>query len=100
VAFRISTTRKSLGRFDAAENIAGAVTFSAMPRPFDQVGAPVVRGVSGGIGGERPGVEEQELPDAQAPADIKRKWLRVRLGWCRLRRHGLQESIEITDVVE
>src|SRR4249920_1107177 len=99
LTLEISTASEALRLFDAAENIASAVTFGAMPGPLDQVGTAIIPSVSVGIGDERLALEEEELPDAYVPANIERKRQRVRLGRRRLGWHGLQKRVEVTYVV-
>src|SRR5205085_12500699 len=73
LAFRIGPAGETLRGDDAAERIARAVTFGAMAKTVDKIGAAIPGGRMRGIGDKRFAVEEQQLPHADRGADVEWK---------------------------
>ena len=69
----VGTAGEALACDDAAKEIARRMTFGAVARPVDQIGAAIPRRVLVGSGCERLAVEEQEFPAAERAADVERK---------------------------
>ena len=60
-------------RVPGTEQIARRVAFAAVAQVPDQIGAAIPDRGLGGLGRERPGLEEQRLPDTQQKAEVERK---------------------------
>src|SRR5262249_49913955 len=99
-AVRIRTAGKALRRNDAAGGVARAMALRAMPGTVDEIGAAIPGRRLRWVGCKDLAIEEQELPEAKTTTHIERKCHVVVADPPRYWRQGLDESKEVTHVLE
>ncbi|MFN9943356.1 MAG: hypothetical protein ACK56I_28180, partial [bacterium] len=97
--FRVRPAGEAAAGRDVAGEGARRMTLDAMARPFDQVGAAVQLRALRGVRLERLAVEEGELPQAEAAADVEREGQRVVTHPALHRRQRLDVGEQVSQIV-